>query len=175
MGISVPISAEYYDKLKIISERLDTGLKKTVEYLVSYYWQREIKQGFVESRKVKPRAIESREVKPIRQLLEELGREYEILPSNVIKSTLGSKPQSRIYTDSAIGMESYSRQAKAARGPAPNCTPSASFATQNDHDVIPSIQKFSMPPPLEMSKNCSKCDSPKRSGSKYCYNCGNLL
>jgi|SRR5437867_4021559 len=175
MGISVPISAEYYDKLKIISDRLDTGLKKTVEYLVSYYWQREIQQGFVESRKVKPRVIESREVKPIRQLLEELGREYDILPSNVIKSTLGSKPQSTIYTDSAIGMESDSRQKASAIRPGLSRVPSTAFTTQKDHDVISSPQKFSMPPPLEMAKNCSRCDSPKRPGSKYCYNCGSLL
>ena len=43
MGISVPIGAEQYKNLKEISERLGFGLKKSVEYLVSYYWEREMK------------------------------------------------------------------------------------------------------------------------------------
>ncbi|TLX84856.1 MAG: hypothetical protein E6K98_01605 [Thaumarchaeota archaeon] len=177
MGISVPISAEYYDKLKIISDRLDTGLKKTVEYLVSYYWQREIKQGFVESRKVKPRVIESREVKPIRQLLEELGREYDILPSNVIKSSSRSKPQSAIYTDSDIGMEFDSKQAKAAAirlGPG-RALGTALTTSHKGHDVISSPQKFSIPSPQDIAANCSRCGSPKRPSARYCHNCGSLL
>jgi len=121
MGISIPISAEHYDKLKTISDKLDLGLKKTIEYLVSYYLQREIErsvveskevkpsavetrqvkpsvfesrmiqQDVVESEKVKPNVVETRQVKPIRELLEELSREYNILPSNV--TTIASKPQ----------------------------------------------------------------------------------
>ena len=43
MGISVPIGAEHYKHLKEISEKLGLGLKKTVEYLVTYYLQREMK------------------------------------------------------------------------------------------------------------------------------------
>ena len=111
MGISIPISAEHYDKLKTISDKLDLGLKKTIEYLVSYYLQREIERSVVESKevkpsvfetrkiersvveskKVKPNVVETRQVKPIRELLEELSREYNILPSNV--TTIASKPQ----------------------------------------------------------------------------------
>jgi hypothetical protein len=42
MGISVPISTEHYKNLKEISDKLGLGLKKTVEHLVTYYWQREM-------------------------------------------------------------------------------------------------------------------------------------
>lgn len=42
MGISVPIGTEHYKHLKVISNSLGLGLKKTVEYLVSYYLQREM-------------------------------------------------------------------------------------------------------------------------------------
>src|SRR5712692_1664364 len=103
MGISVPIGAEHYDKLKAISEKLGLGLKKTMEYLVSYYWQKEMEQTATKSKKVKPDIDESREeaapvvqskevepivqsieIKPIRQLLEELSKEYDLLPSNEI-------------------------------------------------------------------------------------------
>lgn len=42
MGISIPIGAEHYKNLKEISDKLGLGLKRTVEYLVSYYWQKEM-------------------------------------------------------------------------------------------------------------------------------------
>ncbi|MBI3622561.1 zinc ribbon domain-containing protein [Candidatus Pacearchaeota archaeon] len=42
MGISVPISVEHYKTLKMISDKLGIGLKKTLEYLVTYYSEREM-------------------------------------------------------------------------------------------------------------------------------------
>ncbi len=179
MGISIPIGAEHYDKLKTISDKLGLGLKKTIEYLVSYYLQREIErsvveskevkpsvvetrkiqqgvveskevkpsvvetrkiqQGVVESKEVKPSVVETRQVKPIRELLEELSREYDILPPNLTPTTSVPKPQSVTAFNSDI----------IKRG----ITPSL-------QDIVPS---------------CSRCGSPKRANAKYCCNCGSLL
>src|SRR2546425_499864 len=63
MGISIPIGAEHYDKLKRISDKLGLGLKKTIEYLVLHYWQKEIERSVVESKESKPSPVESRRVK----------------------------------------------------------------------------------------------------------------
>ena len=55
MGISVPIGPEHYKNLKGISDRLGFGLKKTVEYLVIYYCQKEMsKNTIIETGKEKP-------------------------------------------------------------------------------------------------------------------------
>ena len=166
MGISVPIGAEHYDKLKRISDQLGLGLKKTMEYLVSYYWQKEIewdvsklkevKPNAVESREVKPirqlleefkpNVVESRKVKPIRQLLEELGREYNLLPSKEMTSTSLANPKNTITSNSRIIKEDGSSQVK------------------------PTIRSL-----LDKPENCSRCGSPKRPSAKFCYNCGSIL
>lgn len=53
MGISVPVDMEHYKELKIISDRLGIGLKKTLEYLIKYYWKAEIsKKGIIETKPV---------------------------------------------------------------------------------------------------------------------------
>src|SRR3989442_5376563 len=114
MGISIPIGTEHYGKLKTISDKVGLGLKKTIEYLVLYYWEREIERSVAESKEVKPTPVESRrvkssdvqsrsvkpsdlqskEIKPIRELLIELGREYDLFPSNMTTSTSAVHPQS---------------------------------------------------------------------------------
>ena len=161
MGISVPIGAEHYDKLKAISEKLGLGLKKTMEYLVSYYWQKEIGQS-ARSKKVKPDIDESREedtpvvqskevepivqsieVKPIRQLLEELSKEYDLLPSNEITIDSLLAPQ-KATSYSTIAKEEDPMKAKSTLWP------------------------------KEMVQTCS-CGSLKKPNAKYCYNCGSIL
>jgi len=162
MGISVPIGAEQYNKLKAISDKLGLGLKKTMEYLVSYYWQKEMEQSDTKSKKVKPDIDESREeappvvqskevepivqsieVKPIRQLLEELSREYDLLPSNEI--TLDLVPQKKATSNSMSMKEEDPLKAK------------------------PTVW-----PPQDMVQTCS-CGSLKKPNAKYCYNCGSIL
>ena len=154
MGISVPIGAEHYDKLKAISEKLGLGLKKTMEYLVSYYWQKEIDGSLSESKevmqdidelKVKP-IIQSTEVKPIRQLLEELSKEYDLQPSNIMTSTSLSDPHSMISPNSSTIKEEDSSQIK----------PIISFLRNK-------------------AENCPSCGIPKRLNAKFCHNCGSIL
>ncbi len=48
MGVSVPISTDYYKSLKEISDRLGLGLKRTVEFLVLYYLEREMTKVSIE-------------------------------------------------------------------------------------------------------------------------------
>jgi len=163
MGISVPIGTEQYNKLKAISDKLGLGLKKTMEYLVSYYWQKEMEQSATKSKKVKSDIdesteestsfvqsneaepiVQSIEVKPIRQLLEELSKEYDLLPSNEI--TLDSLvPQKKATSNSTIMKEEDPLKAKST-----------------------------IWPPQDMVQTCS-CGSLKKPNAKYCYNCGSVL
>ena len=208
MGISIPISAEHYDKLKTISDKLGLGLKKTIEYLVLHYWEREIERSVAESKEVKPTPVESRrvksndvqsrrvipsevesrsvkpsdaqskEIKPIRELLIELGREYDLFPSNITTSTSAGHPKSVHALDSDIVKMEDPWQATA---PAlqPKNNPSgasiSSAASHNDQDVIPSVQRYHTPSPQEIAQYCSSCGSPRRPNAKYCHNCGSLL
>jgi len=189
MGISIPIGTEHYGKLKTISDKVGLGLKKTIEYLVLYYWEREIERSVVESKEVKPTPVESRsvkpsdaqskEIKPIRELLIELGREYDLFPSNITTSTSVVHPQSVQALDSDIVKMEDLWQAKA---PAlqPKNNPSgvstiSSAASHNDQDVIPSVQRYHTPSPQEIAQYCSSCGSPRRPNAKYCHNCGSLL
>jgi len=154
MGISVPIGAEHYDKLKAISEKLGLGLKKTMEYLVSYYWQKEIDGKVAESKEVMPAIEELREVKPIiqptevkpiRQLLEELSKEYDLQPSNIMTSTSLSDPQNMISPNSS--------------------------AIKEDSSQIKSVTSFLQ----NKAENCPSCGITKRLNAKFCHNCGSLL
>ena len=164
MGISVPIGAEQYNKLKAISDKLGLGLKKTMEYLVSYYWQKEMEQSDTKSKKVKPDIDESREeappvvqskevepivqsieVKPIRQLLEELSKEYDLQPSNIMTSTSLSDTQSMI-------------------------SPNSSTIKEDSSQIKPIISSLQ-----NKAENCPSCGITKRLNAKFCHNCGSLL
>ena len=209
MGISIPIGTEHYGKLKTISDKVGLGLKKTIEYLVLYYWEREIERSVVESKEVKPTPVESRqvkssdvqsrrvipnevesrsvkpsdaqskEIKPIRELLIELGREYDLFPSNITTSTSVVHPQSVQALDSDIVKMEDLWQAKAPALQPKNNPGSASTissaASHNDQDVIPSVQRYHTPSPQEIAQYCSSCGSPRRPNAKYCHNCGSLL
>ncbi|OLC33244.1 MAG: hypothetical protein AUH84_07310 [Thaumarchaeota archaeon 13_1_40CM_4_38_7] len=209
MGISIPISAEHYDKLKTISDKLGLGLKKTIEYLVLHYWEREIERRVAESKEVKPTPVESRrvkssdiqstrvipnevesrivkpidaqskEIKPIRELLIELGREYDLFPSNITTSTSVVHQQSEPALDSDIGKMEDLWQAKApALQPKNNlggASTIGSAASHNEQDIIPSVQRYHAPSPEEIAQYCSSCGSPRRPNAKYCHNCGSLL
>ena len=164
MGISVPIGAEQYNKLKAISDKLGLGLKKTMEYLVSYYWQKEMESSATKSKKAKSDIDESRaestsvvqsneaepivqsiEVKPIRQLLEELSKEYDLLPSNEITLDSLLATQKKATSNSPIMKEEDPLKAKST-----------------------------IWPPQDMVQTCS-CGSLKKPNAKYCYNCGSML
>src|SRR6267143_4242757 len=170
MGISVPIGAEHYSKLKTISDELGLGVKKAIEYLVSYYWQKEMEQStakpkeakpIVQSKEVEPIVqpkevepivqpkevepiVQTIEVKPIRQLLEELSREYDLLPSNEITADSLFAPQKITHNSNIIEEEDTSKA------------------------------KVTIWPPQDIIRSCS-CGSQKKPGAKYCSNCGNLL
>jgi len=83
MGISVPIGTEHYKNLKEISERLGIGLKKTVEYLVSYYWQREMR--------ISGEKIQSQ---PTKELDKE--QRYKELVASAFSSITSTKPVSTV-------------------------------------------------------------------------------
>ncbi len=154
MGISVPIGAEHYDKLKVISEKLGLGLKKTIEYLVSYYWQQEMngvaskakddRPTINELRDDKP-IIQSTEIKPIKQLLEELSKEYGIQSSIEVTSTSLFDPLSVNVSNSSTIKEDPAK-----------IKPDISFLQNKD-------------------ETCLSCGSPKRPNAKFCHNCGKSL
>src|SRR2546427_3073091 len=205
MGISIPIGAEHYDKLKRISDKVGLGLKKTIEYLVLYYWEREIERSVAESKEVKPMPVESRrvkssdvqsrrvipsevelrsvkpsdaqskEIKPIRELLIELGREYDLFPSNMTTSTLVTQPQSMTALNSDIEKEDFWQAKTAALQPKNNPSSAPTIASHKDQDIIPLVQRYPTPSPQDIAPYCSGCGSPRRPNAKYCHNCGSLL
>ncbi len=205
MGISIPIGAEHYDKLKRISDKVGLGLKKTIEYLVLYYWQKEIERSVVESKESKPSPVESKrvkstdvpsrpvmqnevesrraipsdvqskEIKPIRELLIELGREYDLFSSNMTTSTLVTQPQSMTALNSDIEKEDFWQAKTAALQPKNNPSSAPTIASHKDQDIIPLVQRYPTPSPQDIAPYCSGCGSPRRPNAKYCHNCGSLL
>ncbi len=146
MGISVPIGSGHYGKLKRISEKLGLGLKKSMECLISYYWQREMHQSAVT------------EVKPIRQFLQELNKEYDLFASDLVPPNSTPKQSSEMAANSEF------------ESPSAIIHQDSDALTVDDKEILPS--KTTIPLLEKMAKNCLGCGSPRRSRAKYCYNCG---
>lgn len=159
MGISVPVSSKHYKELKIISDRLDVGIKRTLEYLITYYWKVEISHpNTVEIKPVKSQEKAENNPKkdgsqPILVNLEP-GFRYEIPPE--IPSNLASRINSYLiepkdtvstYTPWQISSDSILKHQ----------TPESSLNRAED------IQ------------NCNACGVPRRTDARYCYNCGNQV
>lgn len=160
MGISVPVSGKHYKDLKIISDRLDVGIKRTLEYLITYYLKAEISlPNTVEIKPLKSQDKTGNNPKEdddgqlILANLEPVSR-YEIpleIPSNLASrinsSLIEPKDTVSTYTPWQISSESTLKHQ----------TPESSLNRVED------IQ------------NCSACGVPRRKSAKYCYNCGNQV
>ena len=153
------MSSKHYKELKIISDRLDVGIKRTLEYLITYYMKAEISRpNTVEIKPVKSQEKTENDPKkdgsqPILVNLEPVSR-YEIpleIPSNLASrinsSLIEPKDTVSTYTPWQISSESTLKHQ----------TPESSLNRVED------IQ------------NCSACGVPRRKSAKYCYNCGNQV
>jgi len=159
LGISVPVSSRHYKELKIISNRLDVGIKRTLEYLIMYYWKAEVSRpDTVEIKQVKSQEKAENNPKkdgnqPILVNLEPVPR-YEItleIPSNLASRInpylIEHKDTVSAYTSWQISSESILKHQ----------TP----------EFRPNIREDGL--------NCNTCGVPRRTNAKYCYNCGNQV
>lgn len=159
MGISVPVSSKHYKDLKIISDRLDVGIKRTLEYLITYYLKAEISHpNTVEIKPVKSQERTENNPKeddsqPILVNLEPVFR-YEIpseIPSNLASriNPYFIEPKDTVSTY----IPGFGRNLPILG----HQTPESSLNRVED------IQ------------NCNACGVPRRKSARYCYNCGNQV
>jgi len=159
LGISVPVSGKHYKELKIISDRLDVGIKRALEYLITYYWRAEItNQSIVEIKPVKSQ--DKTENNPnedngqsILVNLEPVFR-YEIPPE--IPSSLASRINPDL-TEPKEPFSTYTPWQVSSEPALKHQTPESSL------DSAEGIQ------------NCNACGVPRRTNARYCYNCGNQV
>jgi len=160
MGISIPVGTKHYKQLKIISDKLGIGVKKTVEYLIAYYLEAEISRNPTEAKLPNyPQSAKSipkeTDMKPISANSKEFRSRYDI--SSEIPSYLADRidPNPRELKDRVSTDIPPSRI--------------ASDIISKDQTLEPSLS------PLKDGKNCSICGTPRRNTARYCHNCGNQL
>ena len=156
MGVSIPVDAKHYIQLKTISDRLDIGLKKTMEYLVGYYWKAEMsKDPLIEFKSVENRITPK-----------ELNRdENKVLDS----SEIGSRYDNLSEISSVLAARIIAKL--------PELKDKALITAQSPH-VIQDFANDQLPKPASQTKdiqNCSICGMQRKNTAKYCYNCGHKL
>lgn len=162
MGISVPISAEQYKTLKIISDKLGLGLKKTMEYLVIYYSEREIQSSSLKD-----------DIEPIKEIIG-LEKEIHLTSSKVNPITEMTKKEDgeTHYVRSKIDLGS--QMTCFACGSKSTLFFDEESSTSSCLEKEQSIESL-IPESKTNGDNCFACGVPKRENASYCYNCGNLI
>ena len=156
MGVSIPVDAKHYIQLKTISDRLDIGLKKTIEYLIGYYLKTEMaKDPLIEAKPVENLSTPKELKLDESQVFDNSGvvSRYETLseiPSFLAERIITNLPEVK-------GNSSITDQ-------------SPSVTSDFVNDELPNIS--SQP---KDSQNCGICGMPRKSTAKYCYNCGHKL
>ncbi len=160
MGISVPVNNRHYKELKVISDSLGLGIKKTVEFLIDYYR----KESRPQQSTIHVNPMQAHENSKNLTIIGgeelhhslanlELDPRYEILPE--IPSTLASRINPYLTEDKDIS------------------TPNTVIVTPVD--AILEHETTSIFNQVEDVQKCGVCGMSRRKSAKFCYNCGNQL
>jgi hypothetical protein len=158
VGVSIPVDSMHYKQLKIISDRVGFGLKRTVEYLITYYWKAEISKEPI------------LEVKPPKDLEPRNGLKED--ERNVLASSKESVSGYQISSE----LPSFLAHRIIQHLPEPKDVESTTTRSPWISDSVSKDQISGLS--LSESKNgqnCSVCGVPSNNTAKYCYNCWNKL
>ena len=181
MGISVPISTEYYKLLKQISDDLGLGLKRTVEFLVAYYNEKEVtsKTSVEKITQVKQDQIGIAHKAPQTRIQEKIQpqisstvynpsthHDVENIPyAKIVPATTEVKTQKTITTNPSQYQGSRSSSSQRL-GP-------ESLTTEKQSSNA--AAKFLEQAYRSAHNCCYSCGFPKKPNAKFCSNCGTLL
>ncbi|MBI3622749.1 zinc ribbon domain-containing protein [Candidatus Pacearchaeota archaeon] len=170
MAISVPISTEQYIRLKEISDKFGLSLKKTIEHLVSLYYNEMIKDSVEE---MKEEENNSPKVHDIEITAPSLIYQQSITAAQVQQHrNLFESPPIRNESPKPIKHIIPPSQPVSS-----NSSPWANYANTlvENHQTIPKPEIFTVPLYNPSSQGCPSCGVAKNSDAKFCHNCGYSL
>ena len=153
------MSTKHYKELKIISDRLDVGIKRTLEYLITYYLKAEISHPGIA------------EIQPLQTLRKawNIPKEQDGQPNLVsLKPVSGYEIPPEIPSSLAARINPNLTETK-------DTTSTGTPSWQIPSDSILKNQLEFSHNKVKDAQNCNECGAPKRQSAKYCYNCGNQV
>lgn len=177
MGISIPISTEYYKMLKEISDDLGLGLKRTVEFLVGYYKEKDViyKTSTEKILEVQPDKINN-SPEDWQKIVEEKVQ-FQNSPSAQNSSVYDTKAIEPIeITSSTIKTEKLTNLPNSQSSKI--CSPEllASEPLQSKKQLNSNAATKLLEQAYRSTQNCCySCGFPKKPNAKFCSNCGTPL
>ena len=179
MGISVPISTEYYKLLKEISDDLGLGLKRTVEFLVGYYKENEMicKASAEKISQVQPdkigiahEALQSHIQEKMQPIASSTTQNSTTHPAAEKIPSIKSAPATiEIKTQKSNNPPNY----PGSETSSPRLLATKSLTTEK---LSPNVATKLLEQAYRSTQNCCySCGFPKKPNAKFCSNCGTLL
>jgi hypothetical protein len=181
MGISVPIGTDYYKILKKISDEHGLGLKRTLEFLVTYYTEKEKGAKGSPEKKTrkspeKKRQKESRDTQKEKVLQtsafqQSSAPEVNVEQERFYSETLSNAPE--IEANDMSSMDTLESTTNNEHLFSPLASESESPAAEQQNFITP--DNFFKQVSRSVSQCCYSCGFPKKPNAKFCTNCGILL
>jgi len=172
MAISVPIGTEHYIWLKEISDKLGLSLKKTMEHLVSLYYNEMVKDSDEEIKEEKinytPRTAHTIEMTAPSLDYQQRQSAAQLHQRNLYVNTIKNEaPKPAKFTDHppkpvSSNLPSWTNYSK----------PLETHQTIVKQENIPNQEIFTAPFYNSTSLGCPSCGVSKNSDAKFCSNCG---
>jgi hypothetical protein len=178
MGISVPIGTDYYKLLKEISDERRLGLKRTLEFLVMYYNEKEKSDKASPEKKTRKISEEKHEKDPSRLAQKEkLSQTSSFQPSPPIDASVEQK---RFCSDTASTLTSEIKVNKTSPIDTSESSTNSEqrFSPLRSESLAVEKKKFITPDNFfkqvsrSINQCCYSCGFPKKPNAKFCTNCG---
>jgi hypothetical protein len=179
MGISVPIATEYYKLLKEISDERGLGLKRTLEFLVTYYNEKEKAGKESPQKKFRKVPAKKRQKDPPRVLQKEKlpdPTSFEQTPS--IDTNIEQKGYFETISATTSEIEANKKSDDTLWEHATNDQQLFSPLPSESELLAAEKQKYMTPENFikqvsrSINQCCYSCGFPKRPNAKFCTNCG---